>query len=136
MMMIPMRVVHQQTTSTTRKGEGKNIMHATHLIFALEDENVGDASKRNAQVDDFSLRHVVGDVSDMDDPRRLGWTSRLQLDLSSHHDARKRKTTKSWATINLQSVPHGIQSSHFLVHRGNNKNQSNSTTLPPLNNLP
>ena len=84
-------MVHKQTTSTTRKKEKKRITHATHLIFALEDENVGDASKRNAQVDDFSLCHVVGDVADVDDPRRFGWTSWFQFDLSSHHDAQRRK---------------------------------------------
>ena len=51
------------------------------------------------------------------------------------HKEGKKKTTKVVDNINLQSVPHGIQSSHFLVHRGNNKKQTNSTTLPPLNNL-
>lgn len=56
--------------------------------------------------------------------------------ITTHEKEKKKKTPKSWATINLQSVPHGIQSSHFLVHRGNNKNQTNSTTLLPLNNLP
>lgn len=57
--------------------------NTAHLVFALEDEDVGDASEWNTQMDNFSLRHVVGDVADVDDSRWFGRTPRFQFHLAS-----------------------------------------------------
>ena len=55
-----------------------------YLIFALEDEHVGDPAERNAQVNDLGLGHVVRDVADVHDPRRFGRTPRrVQLHLKN-----------------------------------------------------
>lgn len=52
-----------------------------YLIFAFENEDVGDAAERNAQVNDLGFGHVVRDVTDVDDARRFGRTPRLQFHL-------------------------------------------------------
>lgn len=43
------------------------------LVFTLEHQHVGDPPEGNAQVDDFGLRDVIWNVSDMDDARRLAY---------------------------------------------------------------
>ena len=40
------------------------------LVLALENKHVGDAAERDSQVYDLGLRHVGGDVPDVDDPGR------------------------------------------------------------------
>ena len=41
----------------------------THLILALEHQDVGDSAEGDTQVDDLRLGDVVGDVPDVDHPR-------------------------------------------------------------------
>ena len=46
-----------------------NPIKGTHLILALEHQDVGDPAEGDPQVDDLCLGDVVGDVADVDDPR-------------------------------------------------------------------
>lgn len=67
-----------------RKKRGER--DCAYLIFALEHEDVGDSSERDAEVNDLRLRDFVRDVADVHDARRLSRTSRLQFHLLSTGD--------------------------------------------------
>jgi hypothetical protein len=57
-----------------------------YLIFAFEDQDVGNSAERNAQVNDFGFSHVIRDVANVDDTRRFGRTSRFQFHLQIQRD--------------------------------------------------
>lgn len=139
----PWRVVHKQTTSTTRKKEKKNKKKnasRTPRTWFLPLRTRTLVTRPNG-MPRWTISASVTSLGMLRMWTTLdGLAGLLGSSLTCHrittHEEGKKKTTKVVDNINLQSVPHGIQSSHFLVHRGNNKKQTNSTTLPPLNNLP
>ena len=91
-----------------------------HLIFAFEDQDVGDPTKRDAQVDDLSLGDVVGDVADMDDARRFGRTSRLQFHLLQQ---------MSNSFIELMITEHNHKDAHRETRAGEMNHESSDSII-------
>lgn len=58
-----------------------NLSTTTHLIFAFENEDIGDTAERHSEMDNLSLRHFVGDVSDVDNPRKLAIVALVEFNL-------------------------------------------------------
>lgn len=53
----------------------------THLIFPFENEDVCDTAEGDAKMDDFTLRYFVGDVSDVDNPRKFAVVALVEFNL-------------------------------------------------------
>ena len=47
-----------------------HVLTMSHLIFALEDQDVGDSSEGDAQVNNFGFGDVRGNVADVNDAGR------------------------------------------------------------------
>lgn len=54
---------------------------STYLVLSFEHKHVGDPAERDAQVDDLSFGHFVGNVADVNDSGRLGAVRLVQLGL-------------------------------------------------------
>lgn len=52
-----------------------------YLIFPFENEDVCDTAEGDAKMDDFTLRYFVGDVSDVDNPRKFAVVALVEFNL-------------------------------------------------------
>lgn len=81
------------------------IINVTYLILALENENIGDATKGQTQMDDLRLWHLVRYVPNMNDSGRFAAVTLVELNLEQEEWIPGESSDKTRAENLMSSSP-------------------------------